>query len=212
MTRVRVIAAHAMAALLITAPAAAQTAAQTAAQPQAAEPSPDSILVEASQGSGNGGRVAINLASGSQNQQAAAATIALGHVASQAMTVEQTMIPADQTDRVTRIVIGPAAFSNNSGMVSLNLTTGDQNQSANLAALAISNNGAVSDLMLARTSAPTEPSGASAQASDARNDSVVVDDTALGGNSGLVQMNLIGGERNSSANTFALNISAGGNP
>ena len=81
-----------------------------------------------------------------------------------------------------------------------------------VAALVIGNLGAVSDLMLAQARAPTEPSGPSAQSLDPRNDSVIVDDTALGGNSGLVQINLIGGERNSSANTFALNVSAGGNP
>lgn len=204
MTSARFIAAPLMAAALAAAPAAAQTLATDAPQ--------DSVLVEADQGSGNGGRVAINLASGSLNQQAAAATIALGNITSQSMTVEQTIFPGDLADRATSIVIGPAAFSNNSGMVSLNLTAGNQNQSANLAALAISNNGAVSDLMLAQASAPTEPSGASAQVQDPRNDSVVVDDTALGGNSGLVQMNLIGGERNTSGNTFTLNISAGGNP
>lgn len=204
MNAVRIIAASAMAAVLAAAPAAAQTLAAEAPQ--------DSVLVEADQGSGNGGRVAINLASGSQNQQIGAATIAFGDVASQSLAVEQTIIPADLTDRVTSIVIGPAAFSNNSGMVTLNLTAGNQNQSANLAALAISNNGAVSDLMLAQASAPTEPSGASAQVPGSRNDNVVVDDTALGGNSGLVQMNLIGGERNTSGNTFTLNISAGGNP
>ena len=201
-------------ARIITASAivASFAAASAEAQAQTSDISQDSIFVEDGNGSGTGGRVAINLAAGSQNQQAAAATIAHGNVASQTMNVEQTMLPADQTDRVTRIVIGPAAFSNNSGMVSLNLTAGNQNQSANLAALVISNNGAVSDLMLAQASAPTEPSGASAQVQDSRNDSVVVDDTALGGNSGLVQMNLIGGERNSSGNTFALNILAGGNP
>lgn len=204
MTSARFIAAPVLAAALAAAPVAAQTLTTDAPQ--------DSVLVEADQGSGNGGRVAINLASGSLNQQAAAATIALGNITSQSMTVEQTIFPGDPTDRATSIVIGPAAFSNNSGMVSLNLTAGNQNQSANLAALAISNNGAVSDLMLAQASAPTEPSGASAQVQDPRNDSVVVDDTALGGNSGLVQMNLIGGERNTSGNTFTLNISAGGNP
>jgi hypothetical protein len=205
MTCVRVITAHAMAAVLAAAaPAVAQT--------QAAEASQDSILVEASQGSGNGGRVAINLASGLQNQQAAAATIALGNFVSQDSSVQQTIFPAHLADRVTSIVIGPAAFSNNSGMVSLNLTAGNHNQSANLAAVAISNNGAVSDLMLAQASAPTEPSGASVQVPGSRNDSVVVDDSALGGNSGLVQINLIGGERNTSGNTFTLNISAGGNP
>lgn len=172
----------------------------------------DDVVVEAGQGSGNSGRVAINIASGSQNQQAAAATIAIGNIASQAITVEQIIATADPADRATGIAIGPGALSNNSGMVSINLTAGNQNQSANLAALGIGNFGAVSDLMLAQARAPTEPSGPSAQSLDPRNDSVIVDDTALGGNSGLVQINLIGGERNSSANTFALNISVGGNP
>ena len=200
----RFIAAPAVAVALAAAPVAGQTLAADAPQ--------DSVLVEPAQGSGNGGRVAINLVAGSQNQQAAAAAIAVGNIASQVMAVEQTIFPADPADRATRIVIGPEAFSNNSGMVSLNLTAGSQNQSANLAALAISNDGAVSDLMLAQASAPTEPSGASAQGPDDRNDRVVVDNTALGGNSGLVQVNLIGGERNSSGNTFTLNVSAGGNP
>lgn len=204
MTSNRVVIASTFAIVLAGAPAAAQT--------QIPDASQDNILVEARQGSDNAGRVAINLASGSNNQQAAAATIAIGEIAAQSIAVRQTILPADLTDRATRIVIGPGAFSNNSGMVSLNLAAGNQNQATNLAALAISNNGAVSDLMLAQASAPTEPSGASAQVPGSRNDSVVVDDSALGGNSGLVQMNLIGGERNSSGNTFALNISAGGNP
>ncbi|NJO56382.1 MAG: hypothetical protein HC834_08655 [Rhodospirillales bacterium] len=204
MTIFRSAAAHLITVTLTVAPLAAQT--------QTSDEAQDSVLVEADQGSGNSGRVAINLAAGSQNQQASAATIALGNVASQAMTVDQASSPADATDRVTSMIIGPAAFSNNSGMVSLNFTAGNQNQSANLAALSISNNGAVSDLMLAQASAPTEPSGASAQIPDSPNDSVVVDDTALGGNSGLVQMNLIGGERNTSGNTFALSISRGQGP
>ena len=204
MTSSRIIIASTIAIVLAIAPAAAQTQMPGASQ--------DSILVEVGQGSDNAGRVAINIASGSNNQQAAAATIALGEIAAQSIAVRQTILPADLTDRATRIVIGPGAFSNNSGMVSLNLAAGNQNQAANLAALAISNTGAVSDLMLAQASAPTEPSGASDQGLTGRNDSVVVDDTALSGNSGLVQMNLIGGERNSSANTFALNLSGGGNP
>lgn len=188
------------------------SAASADAQAELASDPPDTILVDARQGSGNAGRVAINIASGSQNQQAAAATVAVGDVALHSIAVQQKILSADQVDRATRIAIGPAAFSNNNGMVSLNLTAGSQNQAANLAALGISNTGAVSDLMLAQASAPTEPSGASAQEVKSPNDSVVVDDTALGGNSGLVQVNLVGGERNSSGNTFALNISAGGNP
>ncbi len=192
--------------------AAAVTASAGAGQAQELAAAQDEVVIAADEGSGNSGRLAINIASGSQNQQAAAATIAIGDFASQAIAVQQVIANADQADRATSIAIGPGALSNNSGMVSINLTAGNQNQSANLAALVIGNLGAVSDLMLAQARAPTEPSGPSAQSLDPRNDSVIVDDTALGGNSGLVQINLIGGERNSSANTFALNVSAGGNP
>lgn len=204
MTRRPIIKAIAIAAAVTASPSAGHAQEQAAAQ--------DEVVIAADEGSGNSGRLAINIASGSQNQQAAAATIVIGNIASQAIAVHQIIANADQADRTTSIAIGPGALSNNSGMVSINLTAGNQNQSANLAALVIGNLGAVSDLMLAQARAPTEPSGPSAQGLDPRNDSVIVDDTALGGNSGLVQINLIGGERNSSANTFALNVSAGGNP
>jgi hypothetical protein len=204
MTRPGMIAATAMAATLVAAPGVAHV--------QEVDPAQDSVVVEAGDGSGNSGRVAINIVAGSLNQQAAAATIAIGDIAALSTTVEQTRDLADMTDRATSISIQPGAFSDNTGMISLNITAGIQNQSANLAALAIGNSGVVSDQMLAQASAPTKPAGPSVQGLDPRNDNVVVDDTALGGNSGLVQINLIGGERNSSANTFALNISAGGNP
>ncbi len=206
MNRLHIISAAGVAIVLAAAPGAAQT------QVEPPQPTQDSILVVSGEGSGNDGRIAINIASGSQNQQAAAATIAIGDIALLMTSAQQTIQVADPTDRATSIAVGPEAFSNNTGMVSLNLTAGNQNQSANLAALTIGNRGVVSDLMLAQSSAPTNPSGSPAQDTGPRNDSVVVDDTALGGNSGLVQVNLIGGERNSSANTFVLNILAGGNP
>lgn len=198
--------------IAVTAIFAALTASPGSVLAQETSPAQDSVVVAAGEGSGNGGRISINIAAGSQNQQAAAATIAIGEIALQSIAALQVIDPADMTDRTTSIAIGPTAFSNNSGMVSINLAAGSQNQSANLAALTIGNLGVVSDLMLAQSSAPTKPSGSSAQDLNPRNDSVIIDDTALGGNSGLVQVNLIGGERNSSANTFALNISAGGNP
>lgn len=192
--------------------AAALIAPVTVGHSQELPETQDEVVIAAGDGSGNSGRIAINAASGSQNQQVAAATVAIGQVAAQAIAVHQIIATADPADRVTSIAIGPGALSNNSGMVSLNVTAGNQNQSANLAALAIGNLGVVSDLMLAQASAPTEPSGSSAQGPGLHNDSVIVDDTALGGNSGLVQVNLIGGEGNSSANTFALSILAEGNP
>lgn len=201
---IRTLSAAAMAVVLTYAPAAAQSRAPDVAQ--------DSVVVGAGEASGNGGRLAVNIVAGSSNQQAGAVTIAIGDVADQSTAVRQVILSGDRTDRTTGISIGPQAFSDNGGMVSINLTAGDQNQSANVAALAIGNHGAVSDLMLSQARAPTAPAGASARGLDPSNDSVFVDDTALAGNTGLVQMNLIGGERNSSANAFALNVSAGGNP
>lgn len=179
---------------------------------QDAEPVQDSIAVGDGELSNNGGRIAVNIVAGNANQQLGTATIAIGDIAITEQSVEQLIGAANMADRSTAITVGPGALSNNSGMVSLNLSAGLQNQSANLATLTVANSGVVSDQMLAQASAPTDPTGPSAQAYLPGNDSIDIDDTAFAGNNGLVQMNVVGGERNSSANTFALNISAGGEP
>lgn len=172
----------------------------------------DSITIAEGEGSGNSGRVAVNLAAGNQNQQIGSAVIAIGNLPVTIQTGRQSLDTPDIANRKTEIAIGPAVFSNNSGMLSLNIAAGSQNQSANLATLAIGTIGVVSDQMLAQASAPTKPAGPSAHGLDAPNDAIAIDDSAFSGNSGLVQINLVGGERNSSANTFALNVSAGGEP
>ena len=179
---------------------------------QESDEAQDTVTVTGSEGSGNAGRVAINLAAGNRNQQIGAAVIAMGaHPVAVASTV-QTRDTSDPTDRATRITIGADAFSSNSGMLSVNIAAGSQNQSANLAVLAIATTGVVSDQMLAEASAPTRPAGSSAQGLDTPNDAIAIDGGAFAGNEGLVQVNLVGGERNSSANTFALSVSAGGEP
>ena len=172
----------------------------------------DEVLVAEGSTSGNSGRIAVNVAAGSQNQQAGSAVIAIGDIPIGANAVSQHIATPDMTDRRTAVVVGPGALSNNSGLLSVNLSAGNQNQSANLATLTIGTSGVVSDQMLAQTSAPTNPAGQSGPGLEAPNDAIAIDDSALAGNSGLVQINLVGGERNSSANTFALNVSAGGNP
>ncbi|WFL75948.1 hypothetical protein P7228_07975 [Altererythrobacter arenosus] len=172
----------------------------------------DEVLVAEGSTSGNSGRIAVNVAAGSQNQQAGSAVIAIGDIPIGANAVSQHIATPDMTDRRTAVAVGPGALSNNSGLLSVNLSAGNQNQSANLATLTIGTSGVVSDQMLAQTSAPTNPAGQSGPGLEAPNDAIAIDDSALAGNSGLVQINLVGGERNSSANTFALNVSAGGNP
>lgn len=163
-------------------------------------------------GSGNSGRVAFNVAAGSQNQQLGSAVIARGDVAASKEAVHQSIQSTGDDDRATSLAVMDGAFSNNSGLISINLTAGSQNQSANVAALAIATSGALSDQLLEQSRASAEPSGDVEPNSVEANDSVAVGDGAFSGGSGLIQVNLIGGERNSSANTFSLNISAEGQP
>lgn len=183
------------------------------AVPAAAQENPaaqDSVMIQSGAGSANGGRIAINIAAGNQNQQVGDTVIAIGDVAIGTQSVAQFMAAPSPENRATQIDLGANAFSNNSGLLSVNIAAGNQNQSANLALLAVGTAGVVSDQMLAQASAPTKPAGLSAQGPATPNDHIAIDDAAFGNNSGLVQINLVGGERNSSANTFALNVSAGG--
>ncbi len=171
----------------------------------------DRVVIGAGEGAGGAGRLAVNIAAGSQNQQASSAILALGDVALTHGSVVQ-ISPSDGADRTTSIVVEDGAFAGTDGLTSLNITAGTQNQSANLASFAIGRTGALSDQLLMQSRAPTQPSVVPEEASATRNDSVAVGDGAFAEGSGVFQANLIGGERNSSANTFSLSVSAGGQP
>lgn len=171
----------------------------------------DRVIVAAGEGSGNHGRIAINGAAGTGNQQLSSVVLAQGNIASAAEAVRQAIVSAPG-DRATTITIADGAFADNSGLVSINLTAGSHNQSANLAILAIGTNGALSDQLLEQSRAAPEPNGGTAPGSVEANDSVAIGDGAFRGGSGLIQVNLTGGERNSSANAFSLSIRAEGRP
>lgn len=157
------------------------------------------------------GRISVNVAAGNGNQQLGDAVVAIGDTTSSTEWVHQINENGSSVDRSTRIVLDDGAVTDNEGMLSLNVTAGSHNQSANLAQISIATNGALSDQLLEQSRASIEPTGGTGDPATARNDTVVVGDNALSGNSGLAQINLVGGERNSSANLFQLNISAGAN-
>ncbi len=182
-----------------------------AAQSAPPDDAADRVILTGGEGAGHSGRLAVNIASGSLNQQVSSAILAIGDAALTHGSITQHS-EAASADRTTLIVLGPGAFAGISGLASINITAGTQNQSANLAALAIGRTGALSDQLLAQTRAPIEPSGGTALAATGPNDAIVIDEDAFGQGSGLFQANLIGGERNSSANTFSLAVSAGGQP
>ncbi|TIX51552.1 hypothetical protein [Alteraurantiacibacter aquimixticola] len=209
MNHLNILHAAALAALIPALGAASAVQAQD--EPPVQETLQDEAIVEAGQFSGTSGRLAVNMAAGDGNQQAGSAALAIGEVAIASENVVQHGMDA-AGDRATAVTISGDAFSGNSGLVSLNVTAGSNNQSANLASLAIGQSGALTDQLLEQSRAPTEPYGGTETASAHRNDSVSVSDDAFSGGSGLFQTNLIGGERNSSANTFSLTVLAGGQP
>lgn len=175
-------------------------------------PSDDSVVLESTAGAGQSGRLAINIAAGSLNQQASSLVLAQGEVAATREKLTQRSEAGQGEDRATRIVLGDGVFAGHSGVASINITAGTGNQSANLASIAIGQAGALSDQLLEQARAPIEPSGGPATTASGRNDFIDIDDGAFADGSGVFQANLIGGERNSSANTFSLAVTAGGQP
>lgn len=155
--------------------------------------------------SGVSGRLAVNIASGNGNQEMNGAAIALGDIATGASFARQEIGGSADEDRQTRIVLQGDAFAGTNGLASVNIVAGSQNQAANLALFSLGHHGALSDQLLEQSRAPTEPKGGTG-GTGLRNDVVEVGDDAFRNSSGLVQVNLIGGERNSSANTFALSV------
>jgi hypothetical protein len=174
---------------------------------------PDNTVVLANgEVNGSTGRIAVNIAAGNHNQQVSSALVAQGSVAlTHGDIVQHAAITASE-DTANRVEIGSGAFVGISGLASINITAGTQNQSANLATLAIGQSGALSDQLLEQTRAPIEPSGGTALAETGPNDVITIDDGAFGRGNGVFQANLIGGERNSSANTFSLTVTASGQP
>jgi|GEM_PF-727357 len=108
-------------------------------------------------------------------------------------------------DRVAGIEGG--AFAGASGVIAVNVAAGADNQQANVAAIAIGIRGpAAADALLSQTRAAPEPEGAQDESTPRGDIATDLGDGAFAGASGLVQLSLLGGERNSSANTFALSV------
>src|SRR5207249_1463007 len=109
------------------------------------------------------------------------------------------------TDVVTINSLEPAQ-----GVRTVNAASGVNNQQANLAVLATGFEGLLmTDAILGQTRASTKPPGATDGAASAPDRSVALGDGAFADGSRLVQVSLVGGDRNSSANSFALSVVAG---
>jgi hypothetical protein len=152
------------------------------------------------------GRIAVNIAAGVSNQEANSAVLTNGGVALAGGFIHQSLRSSGVTGGDAIATIGANALANASGLVAVNVTAGHENQLGNLAVIAIGIEAvAATESMLAQSRASQQPNGPTNPSSP---DALVADlsATAFSGASGLVQSNLIGGERNSSSNSFALTM------
>jgi hypothetical protein len=171
----------------------------------------DEVAIGGEQGST--GAVGVNAAAGSNNQQANAAVVAVGDTSLATGLIVQNMEESDSLRRSSKKAsIAEGAFAGSTGIIAVNVTAGSNNQQANLATIAIGIEGqAATDALLSQTRASQQPVGELAE-SDAPEAATAIGAGAFENSSGLVQVSLIGGERNTSANTFTLTVEASGNP
>lgn len=168
--------------------------------------SPSSEATLTSSATPASGRVAVNIAAGISNQEANSAVLAQGGVALATGAIRQQLKSSGVTGGDAIATIGANALANSSGLIAVNVAAGHENQLGNLAVIAIGIEAvAVTESLLAQSRASQQPNGTTDPSSP---DAHVADlsATAFSGSSGLVQSNLIGGERNSSSNSFALTV------
>ncbi|HEX5239146.1 MAG TPA: hypothetical protein VFW39_11875 [Sphingomicrobium sp.] len=158
------------------------------------------------------GAATVNVAAGNTNQQANAGLIATGGDSAALAILSQKMGDVPDSNGRLSATIAPGSFAGSSGWLAVNGAAGAGDQQANLAIIALGTTGAaLSDAALSQARASHEPTGGPGTGAVAGDRSVAIGDGAFANSSGLVQVSLIGGDRNSSANIFALSASAGAN-
>ncbi len=155
----------------------------------------------------------MNGASGNNNQQLNVGSIAQGGLASGSGSARQYLGTSSGDSGAAKTSIAAGSFSDSTGWIAVNGVSGNDNQQANVAAFAFGiEAGAAADNLLSQTRASTQPAGGRDAPAAEPERSVVIGEGAFEGSSGLVQVSLIGGDRNSSANTFALSVSGPATP
>ncbi|MGB3471876.1 MAG: hypothetical protein WBA51_13725 [Erythrobacter sp.] len=192
------------------APALAQDEAEIA--PPAASLVPGDTIEVGGEVGGFEGVRQINMAAGNANQQANIASVASGETAVNTAIVAQvgetaSAVPGRRYDaRITG-----DAFAGSHGLTAVNIAAGSDNQQVNLAMITTGLEGRVaSTAVLSQTRASSEPLGIN-DASVQPEHTARIDPGAFRDSSGIVQVSLIGGTGNASANVAVLSMEAGTN-
>ena len=154
------------------------------------------------------GRIAINLAAGNGNQEANVASIAAGAIPS-APTALVQMQDNPGGSGAASARLADHALAGASGLIAVNIAAGSANQLANLAVVTIGIAApAASEPLLEQARASQQPPGSPGGSSSPEAEAAL-SSSAFAGSTGLVQANVVGGERNSASNTFVLSLEAG---
>jgi hypothetical protein len=165
------------------------------------------------------GRVGVNVSAGTFNQQTNSAVVAVGGSLGADGLAEGTNTVVQKLGANNVSGTGPQsasidgnAFADSFGMIAVNSAAGSQNQQANLAAIVIGINApAVSLNLLEQSRSSAEPDANPEAPADAHDKIANIGPNAFENAGGLVQVNVTAGERNSTANLFALSIAGGSN-
>lgn len=181
---------------------------------RAQDPAHDLAVLNGTAFSSGQGRLAVNAAAGLNNQQANVAVVAQGGTTVGAVALIQFLEDSDGSgDRRMSALITDGAFANSSGLIAVNVAAGADNQQGNLALLSVSGiGGAIADTILSQTRATRDPATTATDTFEAAAGHTERSPDAFENSAGVVQLSIIGGERNSSSNLFALTVQGGANP
>ena len=169
-------------------------------------------VIDSSDVSRNKGITNVNITAGDGNAQANLGVIAVGLDGGKKLTqpiVDQTIqkLKNQTPDRAVASITGQA-FSNSSGWTAINQISGQANMQANIMVIGIGEQheiAAVDDQLLAQAYSGAGLTG-SPSASQRPKRTATIDDTALQGISGVVQVNQTAGARNVTSNTFVFQV------
>lgn len=167
----------------------------------------DAVVID---GAGTKGVLTINVAAGDGNQQANAGAVASGDLVAGGHVLEQLRDHDASASAGSSVVLADGAFAGSAGWVAISGVSGNGNQTANLATILFGTDvPAASDDSLVQHRASPGPAGTLVPTSTSDRD-VRFGEGALGGSTGVVQVSLVGGDNNTSANSFALRVDTGG--
>lgn len=154
------------------------------------------------------GILAVNQAAGNANQQGNLQALAVSTTASHASVAllrQPSAATAANTTDATASITG-AAFSGSQGLMAINQSAGNDNQSLNALSLALSPRPQAATLPSAATDSLLASTAGSAPAvvKDGSHSQTDISATAFQGSRGLVQLNQIAGSHNQAVNVVAV--------